>query len=218
MTMGFITAKAAVQQILADYSATGQYRVLGYDDDANEADYLKGSNRLVQIYNKSGDFPKAGSGYVGSVSHDATMNIDLTTAANAKADLTVLDDPNASASEFATALAASQKATELADADLDDFLEIIYQQVMSAENIYFGLPQGTISNRWVARWNKGNPMMRGGSVIITATMDLTYRINEDLTGVTPKTATPDEAVSTEIKTTTDEDSEPQGGAGVLVGG
>ncbi len=218
MTMSFITIKAAYQAILAAGAVVGRYRVLGYDDDKINADYLEGSNRLVQVYNQSGEFPKGSSGYVGSVTHDPTINIDLTTSATAKVDVSALEDPNSTATDFQTALAAAENANALADADLDEFVQTVYQILMSAENIYAGLGKGYVANRWVPRWSKGKPMQKGGHVIITATLDMTYRTNEELTGVTPTPAAPGLAVRGQIETTTDEDSATKGGADVVAGG
>ena len=189
MTMGFRTIKDAIATLLSDNAVAGGYRVVGYDDDAVDAEYLKDTNRLVQVYAQSGEFPRSGGAMVGSVTHDLTINIDLTTAKAASADLTVLDNPNSSAAEFAAALAAQQNASDLADADIDEFVDYVYQLLMSPVNQDMGLDIGFITNRWIPRWSKGKPMPRGGNVIMTATLDIEMRTSEDLIGETPTVAT-----------------------------
>lgn len=189
MTMAFRTVKDAVVSVLGAASVAGGFRVIGYNDDAIGSDNLKGAKRLVQVYNQSGDFKGRSSGYVGSISHDPVINIDLTTAMASKVDLSVLNDPDSTASEIAAVLEASGNASDLADTDMDQFVDTVYQILMSPINLFMGLPVGTISNRWIPRWEKSKPMDQGGAVIVTCQLDFNYQCNEDLTGETPKIAT-----------------------------
>lgn len=218
MTMNFRTIKAAIQTVLSNYASTGNYRVVGYDDDKIGADYLKGSYRLVEVYNTEGTFPRNRSGFGGSVMHEVTTAIDLTVSAQAQLDLSVIDDPSASAAAVAAALTASQKAIGVADTAMDEFIDTVYQLLMDNRNRTMGLATGTIADRWVATWRKSKPMTRGSMAVCNATMDLTYSANEDILGTTPVAATAGEALRGTIETTTNEDDPLLGGAGVLAGG
>lgn len=214
--MSFRTIKAAVVTLLGS-SAAGRYRTIGYDDDATAADYLTGTNRTVQVFFRSGDFPRRGGGLAGPVIHDVTMAVELTVAAASKGDLATLNNEAATAGELAAAIAGFQVASEAADAAVDELAEIVYQILMSAINRDLGHTE-PVADRWIGKIIKGSPMPRGEHVIITAVMDLTFRTAEDLTGDAGQTPTPGAAVKAAITVTSDEDGTAQGGAGVQAGG
>jgi hypothetical protein len=169
------------------------------------------------VYNKSGAFPAKAGSLSGPVMHDATVTIELMAAAKAKGDLGTLSDATASDSARAAALSAFQNATLVADDSIDELIDIIYQTIMDAENIDLGYVD-PISNRWISSWNKTDPIQEGEHVTFLASMDLTYRIDEQLTGATPVVATPGEAVKTVIPITQDSETDIQDGAAVKTGG
>ncbi len=215
--MRFRDVKAWIVTYLGTHAAAGGYLVLGYKDDAVDATKLADSNRLVQVFAKSGDFPMNASAFHGPVMHDVSVSVELLTACKASADLSVLESESATDGQRAAALTASEKATLLADDDADEFIDTIYQLLMAADQQELGYPE-EVANRWVGKWNKGAPIMRGSMVVIPATIDFSFRTVEDLTGVSPVTPTPGEVVSAQVKTTTTEDADPEGGAAVTVGG
>jgi hypothetical protein len=215
--MRFRSIKAWLVSYLGTHAAAGGYRVAGYKDDAVAADFLSGANRLVQVFVKSGEIPRDASSFNGPVSHDVTVAVELLTAAKASADLSVLESPTATAGQISSALAATQKATEVADADADEFFDAIYQLLMAADQQDLGF-EGEVANRWAGRWHKGAPFMRGEYVIVSVTIEFSFRTFEDLTGETPKAPTTGHLIAATIETTTTEDADPEGGAAVTVGG
>lgn len=215
--MRFRNIKSWLVSYLGAHATAGGYRVLGYKDDAIDASKLSGSDRLVQVFVKGGEFPKNASAHHGPVMHDVNLSVELLTSATASVDLSVLESESATDGQRAAALTAMEKATKAADDDADEFLDIIYQHLMAADQQDLGYPD-EVANRWVLRWTKGAPIMRGSRVVIPVTIDFGFRTVEDLTGETPKTPTSGELVTAEIKTTTTEDDDPEGGAAVTVGG
>jgi len=207
MTMNFRLVKTGIEGILSNYASTGGYRVLGYNDDAIDAEDLLGTRRLVQVYADGGDFN--GGGFNGPAKHDVTFAIDLLTSAKAQVDLTVIDDETSTAVEIAAAMAAAQAASKLANDDLDEFIDVIFNLLMDNTNLNMGVSElvASVGNRWIPKWKKSKPMTRGDMVVLHATMDLTCRVMEDFAGVTPVAATEGEAVKTIFKLKTDEDAE-----------
>jgi hypothetical protein len=220
MTMRFRNVKSAVEWLLNDYATAGGYRVLGYKDDAIDAEDLAGTRRLVQVFVTGGDFPKDSS-FLGPVKHEVTLTIELLTAAKAQVDLSILESESATEAQIIAALAASRKASQLADSDLDEFVDVIFNVLMDNANMNLGIDPAVdrVANRWIPNWKKGSPIQRGETVAMSASMELSFRVMEDLSGVIPVTPTVGQAVKSQIKIATDEDGEPgEGLAGVLVGG
>lgn len=214
------TVKAAVVDLLAASCVSGRYRVAGHAVTEETAERLKGSNRLVQVYLKRGTFPKGAGAINGPVSHDVVLTIELTTAAASRADLSVFESESATPAQLAEALAESQDAGELADADIDEFFRFVRDIVMSNLNTNLGVPKTTfrVANRWIDSWEKSAPIQRGENAIVALSMDLSFRVAEHRSGATPVAPEAGKLVNGEIKITTDMDSEPVDGAGVLAGG
>lgn len=185
MAMNFETIKAAIVQIYGDAEA-GRYKTVGYQRQSKAAAEVLGDNRFIQVFYFSGDFPKSAAGQSGTKQHECTYRIELTAAASSKVDLTVFAD--GTEVQKAAALLAHLEATEEADKSIDELIRIAYQVIMDNENFDLGLPVGTISNRWVNNIQKDTPPNQGEYVIITASMSLTLKTTEEVTGdigVTP---------------------------------
>lgn len=179
--MKFRTVKAAMLSVLGD-SANGRFIVIGYQRQSKSAEDVLANNRLVQVYYNDGDFPKNAGGYHGSKSHDMVINIDVTVAAKASADLTILNSENATEKQRSVALAAVQTAAEKADDQIDEIIDVLYQIIMDARNDNLGLDTGTIANRWIDRIQKDIQIEHGGLVVKVASMKYSCRVSEDVPG------------------------------------
>lgn len=202
--MQFRTAKAAMQKTLGD-NAHGRFRTIGYTAQSKHADEIKDNKRLVQVIYDQGQFPQNASSYYESASHDIQLNIALSVSAASKADITKLNDPDATDEERAAALTAMIPASEVADELLDDFIDIIFNIIMDARNDALGLAQGVIANRWINSIKKHDTYPDGNLVIKTAIIEYSCRVNETFVGDTGNY--PDE-----VKIETDDGS----GTGVTV--
>ena len=214
--MNFRSIKSAIVTLLGS-AAAGRYRTIDFKADKTGAGGVVNSDRSVQVYNTSGDFPQNAGSPSGPVMHDVVVKIELMASAKAQGDLATLSDATASEADRAIALTAFQDATLVADDSIDELINIIYQILMDAENLDLGYDD-PISDRWVPSWNKADPIQEGELVTFLASMNLTYRIDEQLTGATPTPATPDEAVDTNIEITQDDEDDMQDGAAVKNGG
>ena len=183
MTMQFETVKASIVAILGAAEA-GRYQTVGFQRQSINADEVLDDLRQVQVFYTRGDFPKRAGRNTGSVGHDATYRIELTVSKAAVGDLSTLNDPSASPTQLATALAGYNEATSEADTSIDELAGIIYQVLMSALNYDMGQSVGAVSNRWVPSISKDTPTPRGALVVLTGNMELNLRITEAITGDT----------------------------------
>jgi hypothetical protein len=208
--MTFRTVKTAIQDLL-DTQAAGRFRVIGKQVMSKSADEIKDNDRLVQVYFSDGNFPKSAGRLHGSKTHDITIEIDMTASAGAVGDLSILDNPAATAIQKAAAIAAIREASEIADTKIDELVDAVYNILMDARYESLSLPIGTISSRWIDRIQKDTLLERGEFVVKTANMKYTCRVQEYVSGdignqparVIYDSTTPISADVTEIQDTTE---------------
>ena len=181
--MEFREVKNAVAQTLVD-AAAGRFLVVGHQRQQKAAEASVGNNRLVEVYFKRESFSKSRGRANGPVAGDVTIAIELTVAEPAKADLSALNNPNATPTELSTALFNMKEAGAAADEAMDELAEIVYQILMDARNIYYGLGKGRVNGRWVSDIEKDQPNDRGGLVLLTGAMNIEMRVSEEVPGDT----------------------------------
>lgn len=182
MTMKFRTIKDNIVKILVDNSKNC-FQVVGHQRQTLSAEDTKGNDRLVQVFYSFGDFPESSSSAIGPVQHDVNYRIELIVSADAKTNLKVLDNPNSSAAEIQAALSSSLEASAVADDELDELYELVYQILMDANNYELGMDIGDISNRWVNQFQKNDPLDRGECIVLTGSMFLKARTPEEIVGI-----------------------------------
>ena len=206
--MNFRTIKAAIVQIFGDAEAS-RYQTIGFQRQSKNAAEVLGSNRFIQVFYSSGDFPESGGSRSGTKNHETTYRIELTASASSKIDLSIL--ATGTESQKSAAIAAHLEASEEVDNSIDELIDIAYQVIMDNNNLDLGLSIGTISNRWISNIQKDTPPNQGEYVIMTASMSLTLRTTEEVTGDTGTTPATVE-MDTTIKYQEDQDDK----SGVLV--
>lgn len=187
--MNFRVISQALVDVLGA-AAAGRFRVIGYRGQGHDSEEVRGNNRLVQVYYSLGDFPKSKGVVSGDSQHILTFNIDLTVSASAKADLSAINSPSATQAQITAALAASQDSAFETDEAMDDLVDIIYQILMDGRNYDLDLPLGTMSSRWVNRAIKGEPLDKGGLVVLTGQIQYTCQTVEEIIGDTGTPAGP----------------------------
>lgn len=197
--MQYRTLKAAVVALLGA-AAAGRFRVVGYKPHGMAAEEALGVLRTVQVFYTGGKFPKNAGSHLGPMMHDVTLKIDLAVASATQGDLAALTDPASTAADFAAALTSFQEAAELADTDLDELADIVWQILMDGRNIDLGMGAGNVANRWIDGIDKTGPGPRGEYVAMSGSMDLTCRVSESLLGDPGVAAAATGAVLTEIET------------------
>jgi hypothetical protein len=181
MTMIFRTLKCNIVNILGN-AELGRYQTIGFERQQKAASEVLCNDRMVQVYYKSGFFPKSAGRITGPVQHDITMYLGLTVAMAAKGNISLLNNASATAEQRAAALVAFQEAADLADQSIDELSDIVYQVIMDATNFDMGFSKGVVSNRWIESIEKNDPPPQGEYVVLTAVMPLTLRVEEQITG------------------------------------
>jgi hypothetical protein len=202
--MQFREIKEALRDLLGEESA-GRFSVIGFQRQNKNAKELIGNNRLVQVYYSDGNFPPSGTRMRTPKTHDMNFNIDLSASAQAQGDLSILLSETATAIQRAAALAAIKEAAEIADEQIDELIDIVYQILMDARNEKLGFPKGEISNRKIDRMTKDVILENGSLVVKTATMVYTCRAQEIVSGavgVEPETVTFDANTSIDDSSST----------------
>lgn len=179
--MNFRRVKTSTQDILSN-AENDRYRTIGFQRQSRAAIESLDLDRTVEIYYADSDFDKVAGRLNGPVQNDATYNIDLTVSKAAEGDMSAIIDPDATQQARATALSLFVPGSQLADESIDELIDIIYQVLMDANNIDLGQPVGIVSNRWITRIQKNNPLPQGEYVVITAQIQLTCRIVEIVEG------------------------------------
>ena len=179
--MNFRVVKNAIQDLLDD-NANGRFRVIGKQVMSKSADDVLNNDRLVQVYFSDGSFPKSAGRLHGPKTHDITIEIDMTASAGAVGDLSILENPDATAIQKAAAIAAIREASETADEKIDELIDAVYNILMDARHEGLLLPKGTISSRWIDRIQKDTLLERGEFVVKTANMKYTCRVQEYVSG------------------------------------
>ena len=179
--MNFRIVKQALIDTLGD-AAAERFHVIGYQRQNKSSSQVKNNLRMVQCYFSEGNFPKSAGRMRGHKTHDLQIEIDLSASAAATGDLSILDNPAATAIQKAAAMAAVQEAAHNADVLIDELIEYVYQIIMDARNENLGIETGLISNRWISRIQKDTLLERGDLVVKTANLRYECRVQEDVLG------------------------------------
>ena len=186
--MNFRTLKQSIIDNVLVPSEQGQYVTAGYQKQRKSADEIN-VNRQVTVYYSEGDFPKGPGQAYGDVAHDVVFNVELAVATPAHVDLSVLNDASASEASKATALRQMLEAGPVADEQMDELIDIVFQVLMDARNEQLGINPPAdrpnlkiVASRWIEQIRKDTPVPEGEYLILTASMRLTCRIEENITG------------------------------------
>lgn len=179
--MNFELVRDAIGTLLSTAGA-GYFRVVEGQKQSFSSDEFTGTDRTVQVFYSDGD-------YEGSMqrinAHDCTFKIEYYVSSPCKADLSVLDDPASTPAQLQAAIAGKQAAFFLVDRAMDELRRITTQIILSPAQKSFGLARHTVSKRWLTGFRKTQVFTHGRLVQLNATENLTCRVSEALTGVTP---------------------------------
>ena len=178
--MNFRTIRDAIITTLGT-GAAGNFRVVGFQKQAEAAEQNIDTDRSVQVFYDSGEFPKSSGSLSGNVMHDMTFALELTAAKASAVDLTVLENPASTPAQIQAAFAAKQNAADLADKSLDEMIDLIYQVLMDARQQNFGL-SFEVADRWIDDVRKNRPITYGQYVVISGVAQLTCAIDEQASG------------------------------------
>ena len=194
--MQFEIAEQSILDNVLGPAESDRFITIGGQRQRDSAEAINDKRKVMVIFNE-GDFPESSGAQYGPVRHDMTFDILLIEATPAKADLSVLNDEDASASDKAEALRQMAEPSIEANRSMNEFIRIVWQILMDLRNNQMGMvpPDDRpnlklVSNRWITNISKGDPVPEGEFVVLTASMKLTITVSEDITGddlpATPK--------------------------------
>ena len=202
--MNFELVKSALTTTLGAQAAA-RFVVQGYEARNHAAeDFL--ANRHVEVHFSNSQFDKSKSGWTsGPFHHGLRFTIGLSVAADARADLTVLSDPDAEAVALASALAASLEAGARADALWDELARIVWGILMLPANMQLGMTSPVVQSRFVDSIAKNPVQPRGKYVILSGSLEYSCSVVEY-----PATVTPTPAGAGAVDTTITQTADPTG--------
>lgn len=202
--MNFEAVNNSVINKVLTPNAGSNFRVQSGQIPGLSAEEILNSARLVSVHTSSLDFTGRET---GPVQNSGVIYLDLFVSADAKADLTVLQNEAATPEQRAAALAGRQSAAYRADISMNTLIGLVWNIVMSARydqlaldeavgafpvdtEIINGSPkQIKIAERKLTRVDKDQIVEMGEFVVLTARMTLTYKVSEQVSGLTPVTMT-----------------------------
>jgi hypothetical protein len=201
-------AVKAALAVLLENAAAGRYRVEGVQkrklDSKNILDMPS-----VTVYYDQGSFPKGRSSINGPYQHEATLRVDIVTAAESEMDLEPLTK-GGTPEEIAAALAAKTDAEALADAKSDETAAVLFDIIMRPQNRNLGLDYNP--GRWITEYKKGKPQTTGDLVVLSSYFTVPVQAPEE---TTEETGTPGtEGIHNSIGLTPDIAGDTQEGVAV----
>lgn len=191
--MNFRTIKTALVEILESAEA-GRWQTVGAQRQTVSAREALNENRFVRVTYDQGDLSLTRS--AGSTMHKITYLLLFQVSADAKADLSIIDNPGSTPAQIVNALAAKENADERADQQMDELWDLVYQTVMNREIYRLNIDGGKVFDKiTVSGFQKGEPEPRGELVSLTAAAQITCNSTEAITGVTP---TPGNSIDTTL--------------------
>jgi hypothetical protein len=188
--MNFELLRDSIETLLKSYEA-GRFKVVTEQKQNSGAEEHKGLFRSIQIFYESGEYPD-GTSAMQEVTHDTIFQIEYIVTASAKADLSILNDPDASVIEYSSALSAAQSAARVANRSIDELKRMVSQIILDPVNIDNNLGLGKtatggnyLGDTRLVNFRKNAGIPRGKLFELTASEQLTTNIQETFTGATP---------------------------------
>ena len=197
--MQFEIAEQSILDNVLGPAEAGRFVTIGGQRQRDSAEAINSKRKVMVIFDE-GTFPESGGAQYGPVRHDMTFKVMLIEATPAEVDLSVLNNEDASASDKAEALRQMAEPSIKANRNMNEFIRIVWQILMDLRNEQMGMvpPDDRpnlklVSSRWISNIRKGDPVPEGEFVVLTAEMDLTLTVEEDITG-DDLPATPEDGV------------------------
>jgi hypothetical protein len=189
--MNFETLQQNLVDILGA-AAAGRFRVAGYQPKSTDAVEYLNDKRLVSVFFSESQIPDNMGSLQGPVHFEAIYRLEMFASAEAKGDLSVIDNPSSTPAELTTAIANIKLAENLADTSWNELAGIVYQILMDGRNRDLGLPVGIAASRWLNNLRKDRPadisiargILGGKYVTITGSIDLNCVLEEPIIGDT----------------------------------
>lgn len=167
--MNFRTIKTNIITLLAA-AAAGRYDTLQAPRQKQGSEDINRLKKVI-VYLSTDDFLSNKGTTNGELQSSPTYKILLQVSANS----TYADGADPS---------SLVDAEILADNQIDELIEIVFQIIMDARNMDLGMAIGQVNNRYIKNVTKGDPARDGDTVTVVASMDLSLNTPEDVLGET----------------------------------
>lgn len=199
--MSFIEAKTALVTMLGN-EAAGRYKVVGYQQASQAAETFSNLNRTVSVRFHKGKFDKGLNSSTEDFIQDDWFELILRVSKSSSADLSVLDNPNATALQREAVIEALEESADLVDTSMDEFYDILRNIIMTPANRDFQAEERTINDRWLDSFEKGETQVSGEYAILHGTITITCQTIEE---VVSEAGVPLTAIGGNFTVTLDED-------------
>lgn len=179
--MRFQNVQTALVTALGN-DAAGRFRTIGYKEQDIDQSEITSNDKLVSVYYSKGSLNVGRSGRNGPADHECVFNIELKLSQPVSVDIATLENPSSTEGERATALAGLQDAKDLANSNLDSFIDIVFNILIDNRNSYLGLSKKVFANRWISDVDKEDPLYFGDSIICSATLIYVCDVEESFIG------------------------------------
>lgn len=179
--MNFELLRDGIEALLIANQST-HFRTIGEQKQTTDAEQVKGDLRTVQVFYSEGDYDDKSSPQ--ELIHEVSFQLFYTVANAATANLTILEDPEASAAAKQAALLASAEGSRLADRSLDELRRMITQILKDPVNKDFGLAEFAVANPRLKNFRKNPPIDKGNLIVLTGSETFTAIVDESLIGAT----------------------------------
>lgn len=158
------------------------FKVVGFQRQAVSAEETKDLKREVRVFAKNIDFPESGGANLGDVKAETIFFIEFHVSAGAKGNLDIINDPNSSSAERASASSSFLTGSERADDSMDELFVLVHRIIVNALNYDYLLPKGNIAKRWISNYRKDDPVPMGDLVYLTGTVQFNIHTYEEIQG------------------------------------
>ena len=166
------------------------FRTIVGQRERTDASEVKDGLRTLQVFYESGEYSDSKSGKQ-SKEHACEYRLEYKLSRAASADLTVLDNEDATPAQLQAALLSADEGSTRADKYMDEFRRIVSQILLDPKNRAMGFDdtpgtrgqiQYTVSRPKLERFRKNQPLPKGGLIVLTASETFTAVVTETFDG------------------------------------
>jgi len=180
MTLAVVNVFYTVVSLLGAQSA-GRFNVIGYQLQKKDTGTIN-DNALVQCIIDRASVDDNRRSRNGAKIHDCSIKILFTVAQPGMLDIATLQNPNSTALQRSQALQDLLNPAQQAAFKIYSAWSAVFEILDDARNIYFGLPDNSISDKSYSDFALDEPLPRGALGVLTASSILSFRIKEEQLG------------------------------------
>ena len=181
--MKFILIKESIiKNVLGPY-AEDEFDLIGHLKQTKDAENIS-QKSIIQVFFTRSQIDWGSTKTKGNFIHMATYQIDVTVAVKSEVDIAVINNPESTPAQKIKALDQTLEATAIADNKIDELYALIISIIRDPRNNNLGVDPKIVklANVRPEQFEKNDPLEEGGLVVCTATLILTCRVPECVSG------------------------------------